>query len=220
MSDDNPERHHGPELWTERQATEYLRLRWTGRDATRAALKAGVAGAPIRVRNALLYRADEVRAALDRTAHPCEIAARVDRPVFVARMAPREADPESSWRTWRGADVLAPRNEQVDAARAWWHLGDRLYALVRALASAKGMPFVVTCGGIVVLGAEIVGMDRELEAEGMAISRARRDQASSRQPYTRLASAFVLREPGPWFEGQYGRRWKTGAGGPFRVVGR
>ena len=132
------------ELWTERQATEYLRLRWTGRDATRSALKAGIAGAPVRVRNALLYRADDVRAALDRTADPCEIAARVDTPVFVARMAPRAADPESSWRTWRGADVLAPRAEQVDAARAWWHLGERLYVLVRAVASAKGMPFVVT----------------------------------------------------------------------------
>ena len=210
------------DLWTERQATEFLRLRWTGRDATRSALKAGIAGRPIRVRNSLLYRADDVLAAYERTREPCEIGVRVDRPTFVARVAPRMPDPESSWRSWRGADVLAPVAEQRDAARGWWHLGDRTYVLTRAIGRAKGMPFVVTCGGIVVLGAEISGVDTSLDEEGLAISDARRDargkEASSRRPYTRLASAFTLIDPGPWFDNQYGRRWLTGAGGPFRIV--
>ena len=61
------------ELWTERQATQYLQRMHIGRDAARSALKAGVAGAPIEVRNSLLYHADEVKAVLDRADEPCQI---------------------------------------------------------------------------------------------------------------------------------------------------
>jgi hypothetical protein len=203
------------ELWTERQATQYLQHPLTGRDAARSALKAGIAGAPVKVRNALLYDADRVREALERTYDPCRIRVRTSRPVFVARVAPRTPDPETSWRAWRGADTLAPVDEQRDAARAWWHLGDRMWALVGGVGEVKGMPFVVTCGGFIVLGAELRGIDRSLTQEGVAISRSRR--ATSRQAYTRLACAFVLDDPGPWFDGQLGKRWSTGAGGPFRV---
>jgi len=47
------------------------------------------------------------------------------------------------------ADVLAPREEQLDAARAWWHLGFRLEVLTRAVGQAKGVPFVVTSRSVV-----------------------------------------------------------------------
>lgn len=206
------------ELWTERQATQHLQRMHLGRDAARSALKAGVAGAPIIVRNSLLYRADAVRAAFDRADEPCQVRVRSERPVFVARVGPRSPDSESSWRSWRGADVLAPVAEQRDAARGWWHLGDRMYALVRGVGEVKGMPFVVTCGGLVVLGAEITGIDEALVDEGVCTSRSRRAASRQGRRYTRLASAFTLTDPGPWFEGQYGRRFSTGAGGPFRVL--
>ena len=114
--------------------------------------------------------------------------------------------------------MLAPVQEQRDAARGWWHLGDRIHVLIRAVGAVKGMPFVATCGGLVVLGAEITGMDQGLVEEGGHISEEREGAASQRQRYTRLASAFTLADPGPWFDGQYGRRWLTGAGGPFRLI--
>jgi hypothetical protein len=204
------------ELWTERQATEYLqRHPLTGRDAARSALKAGIAGAPVQVRSALLYDADRVREAFERTYDPCRIRERTDRPIFVARVAPRTPDPNTSWRGWRGADALAPMEEQRDAARAWWHLGARMWALVGGVGEVKGMPFVVTCGGFIVLGAELRGIDGALAPEGATISRARR--ATAKHAYSRRACAFVLDDPGPWFDGQYGKRWSTGPGGPFRV---
>ena len=142
------------ELWTERQATQYLeRHPLTGRDAARSALKAGIAGAPVQVRNALLYDADRVREAFARTDDPCRIRLRTTRPIFVARVAPRTADLETS---------------------------------------------------------------RTPQPEGVTISRSRRAAARQRS-YTRLACAFLLDDPGPWFDGQYGKRWSTGPGGPFRV---
>ena len=204
------------ELWTERQATQHLQQHpLTGRDAARSALKAGIAGAPVRIRNVLLYDADRVREAYERTHDPCRILVRTDRPVFVARLAPRAIDPDTSWRSWRGADMLAPMVEQRDAARAWWHLGVRMWALVGGVGEVLGMPFVVTCGGFIVMGAELRGIDNDLAPEGRTISRARR--ATAKQAYSRLACGFVLDDPGPWFDGQLGKRLSTGAGGPFRV---
>lgn len=206
------------ELWTERQATRHLAVPGVGRDGARSALKAGVAGRPLEVSNALLYDADAVRGALGRMDPPCELRLRTRRPIFVARVCPRIADVESGWRSWRGADVLAPRPEQLDAARGWWHLGERTRRLVRILGPERGVPFVVTCGGIVVLGAEITGIDQDLVAEGTAMSEARRSSSRQGSSYSRLARAFVLDDPGAWFDGQLGRRFTLGPGGPFRVV--
>ena len=206
------------ELWTERAATHHLAVPGIGRDAARSALKAGVAGRPRRVGSALAYEADAVREALRRMDPPCEIRVRTSRPIFVARVAPRMPDLSSAWRTWRGADVLAPREEQLDAARAWWHLGFRLEVLTRAVGQAKGVPFVVTCGGVVVLGAEIVDLDRDLDGEGNQMSEARRHASRQGPAYTRRAVAFTLGAPGAWFDGQYGRRFATGPGGPFRLI--
>jgi hypothetical protein len=149
-----------------------------------------------------------VREVLHRMDPPCEIRARTSRPIFVARVAPRTPDVASDWRTWRGADVLAPREEQLDAVRAWWHLGFRMEVLTGAVGRAKGVPFVVTCGGLVVLGAEIVDLDEEL----------RKPPSRQGAGYTRRAVAFTLDAPGAWFDGQYGRRFSTGAGGPFRLI--
>ncbi|MCW2738129.1 hypothetical protein [Nocardioides sp.] len=106
------------ELWTERQATAHLMVPGVRRDAARSALKAGVAGRPLQVRNALLYDAEAVRAVLGRMEAPCEIQVRTGRPIFVARVAPRMPDPDNPWRSWRGADVLAPRPEQLAAVRS------------------------------------------------------------------------------------------------------
>ncbi|WP_210650076.1 hypothetical protein [Nocardioides sp. SYSU D00065] len=206
------------ELWTERQATRHLMVPGIGRDAARSALKAGVAGRPVEVSTGLLYDAREVRDVLDRMDPPCEIRQRTSRPVFVARVAPREPDERTPWRSWRGADVLAPRAEQLDAARAWWHLGARMDALIGGVGSAKGVPFVVTCGGIIVLGAEIRGVDHAVAAAGLEMSSARRSASPLGESYSRNARAFVLGDPGPWFDGQDGRRFGTGPGGPFRVV--
>ena len=106
----------------------------------------------MRVRNALLYEADAVRGVLERMDPPCEIVLRSGRPIFVARVASCTPDPEASWRSWRGAGVLAPRSEQIDAVRGWWHLGERMENLLRGVGRYKGVPFVVTCAGLVVLG--------------------------------------------------------------------
>lgn len=206
------------ELWTERQATAYLMVPGIRRESARSALKAGVAGRPVRVRNALLYEAGAVRDVLNRMDPPCEIHVRTSRPIFVARVAPRMPDPDSPWRSWRGADVLAPRLEQLDAVRGWWHLGFRLEALLRGVGRHKGVPFVGTCGGIVVLGAEIVDIDTSLDEAGIAVSEVRAAAHSRGPAYTRLARAFVLGDPGSWFDEQSGRRFSTGAGGPFRLV--
>lgn len=206
------------ELWTERQAGQHLQRMHLGRDAARSALKAGVAGAPIEVRSGLLYDAAAVRAVFDAADEPCQVRVRTDRPIFVARVGPRRPDPQNSFRSWQGADVLAPLAEQRDAVRAWWHLGDRIYALVRGVGEVKGMPFVATFGGLVVLGAEITGIDAALLDEGVRVSRARRAAWRQGAAYTRLASAFTLTDPGPWFDDQLGRRFSTGPGGPFRLV--
>ncbi|WP_322921079.1 hypothetical protein [Nocardioides renjunii] len=206
------------ELWTERQATRHLMVPGVGRDAARSALKANVAGRPLSAGGTLLYDARAVCAVLDRMDPPCEIRQRTGRPIFVARVAPRTPDPASSWRTWRGADVLAPRPQQLDAVRGWWHLGFRLEALLRGVGQYKGVPFVATCGGIVVLGAEIRGIDAALADEGAALSEARIASSPPGSDYTRRAYAFVLDEPGAWFDGQRGRRFTTGAGGPFRLL--
>jgi hypothetical protein len=125
------------ELWTERQATRRLAIPGIGRDAARSALKAGVAGRPVEVGAVLAYDADAVRAALERLGPVCEIRRRTFRPIFVARVAPRTPEPESHWRTWRGADVLAPRSEQLDAVRGWWHLGERMDTLTRGISVAR-----------------------------------------------------------------------------------
>ena len=177
-----------------------------------------MAGRPLQVRNALLYDADQVRAVLERMDPPCEIRLRTGRPIFVARVAPRTPDPDASWRSWRGADVLAPRTEQLDAVRGWWHLGFRLEALLGGVGRLKGVPFVGTCGGIVVLGAEILDVDDSLDDEAAPITERRRSAAQHGPTYTRRARAFVLGDAGRWFDGQLGRRFSTGAGGPFRLV--
>lgn len=206
------------EWWTQRQATEHLQRLHLGRDAMRSALRAGVAGAPVRVRNGLLYRAADVRAAFDRAGEPCQILVRTELPVFVARIAPRQPDPGSTWRAWRGADLSAPVLEQRDAARAWWFLGARVAALASGIGRAMGMPFVVTCGGIIAMGAEITGLDASLEVESTELSRQRLARAREPSTYSRDATAFTLRDPGHWFDDQAGRRWSTGAGGPFRLI--
>ncbi len=131
------------ELWTERQATAHIAVPGVGRDAARSALKAGVAGRPVRVRNALLYEADAVLGVLERMDPPCEIVLRSGRPIFVARIASRTPDPDASWRSWRGADVLAPRSEQIDAVRGWWHLGERMENLLGGVGRYRGVPFVL-----------------------------------------------------------------------------
>ena len=82
----------------------------------------------------------------------------------------------------------------------------------------KGVPFVGTCGGLVVLGAEILDIDRELVTEGEPITELRRSASRGRHRYSRRACAFVLGDPGPWFDDQLGRRFTTGPGGPFRLL--
>ncbi len=206
------------ELWTERQATAHLMVPGVRRDAARSALKAGVAGQPLQVSNALLYEAEGVREVLGRMDPPCEIRTRTSRPIFVARVAPRQVDPDSTWRSWRGADVLAPRSEQLDAVRGWWHLGFRLEALLRGVGRLRGVPLVGTCGGIVVLGAEILDIDDDLIEAGAALTEVRSTSSRRGPAYTRRARAFVLGDAGPWFDDQAGRRFTTGAGGPFRLV--
>ena len=164
------ERVETPELLTERQAVQRLAIGGIWRDAARSALKAGIAGRPVRVSNHLLYDAAAVQGALERMSPSCELRVRTSRPIFVARVAPRTPDPESTWRSWRGADVLAPVPEQRDAARAWWHLGYRARIIAEAIGEVKGVPFVVTCGGFVVMGADIIGLDEELDEEGEALT--------------------------------------------------
>ena len=86
------------------------------------------------------------------------------------------------------------------------------------MGQAKGVPFVVTCGGVVVLGAEIVDLDRDLDGEGNQMSKARRHASRQGPAYTRRAVAFTLGAPGAWFDGRYGRRFAPGPGGPFQLI--
>ncbi|MCW2738130.1 hypothetical protein [Nocardioides sp.] len=90
--------------------------------------------------------------------------------------------------------------------------------LLGAVGRRKGVPFVATCGGIVVLGAEILDIDESLDDAGGALSDVRRSASLAGPRYTRRARAFVLGDPGRWFDDQAGRRFMTGAGGPFRLL--
>lgn len=204
-------------MMTAREASERLGSLALGREPARRALLAGVAGPGIRTRGALLYEAAEVHAAVERALDPPISGWADGAATFVGRVAPRTPEPDSTWRTWRGADLTAPAGEQRDAVRAWWHLSIWTQVWIGSMSRKKGFfPFIATVSGFVAVGADIVSLDQSLDGEADRIMRAKPRARPSYRPA--LPTAFVLREPGAWFEPLRGRLLGTGPGGPFSII--
>ena len=200
------------ERWVSaREAAEMVgQVCGTDRETGRRVLKAGVAGEPVRTRSAHLYPAAAVEALADRARHPVGLG-EVDPlcldGVFVARLSPRRPDPGCVWRTWRGADMSAPEDEQRRAASAWWRISlvNRIRSSVY-LEQRCFLPFLGTVGGFVVLGADIVGVDRyQGEIRG-------RERGGG---WSGVWCRFHLQAPGAWFDAFRGGRLEGPTGGPW-----
>ena len=186
---------------TGRQAAEQLGALGLDRESARKALLAGVAGPATRAGTTVLYDADRVgelasgeHRRIDRLEVE-ELPEACRRGMVVVRLTPRRPDPGPE-RAWQGADLLAPREEQLDAARMWFRMSPWTRVLIRHRAGTgggAGVPFVATVGTLVVLGADITGVDAG---------------------YPRGA-ALRLAEPGEWFETWRGARFEEG-----RAAGR
>ena len=179
---------------TGREAAECLAALGIERESARRALAAGVAGAGVRTRAAVLYDRARVESLVDRAQVPLDHRDVDDLPAacrggtLVVRLSPRRPDDGSS-RSWQGADTTAPREEQWDAARMWFRMSPWTRVLLRSRASTgRPAPFVATVGGFVVLGADVLGVD--VEARGTSLR---------------------LGEPGDWFECWREGRFEGGA---------
>lgn len=176
-----------------REAVELL-TRGTGLSPRlcRAPLAAGLAGSPMRLRNSHLYlreRVEEIASWPQVTADalPCR--------AFVARLGSR-TPMEDADRGWMGADVTAPRAEQLDAARMWWRFSSGSANELAALLAAHGeVPLIGTVGGWVAVVAAIVDVP-VWSPEG-------------------LASFPVRAEPPSWAPGVANHRLASGPGGPW-----
>lgn len=205
------------EMMTGREAAECLGRLSLGREPARRALLAGVAGPGIRTRGTLLYEATEVHAAVERALDPPVPGWADGAATFVGRVAPRTPEPDGSWRAWRGADLTAPAGEQRDAVRAWWHLSIWTRVWIGSRSRLHGFfPFIATVSGFVAVGADIVSLDQSLDGEAAGMLRAKPRARPSYRPA--MPTAFVLREPGTWFDPLRGRRLGTGPGGPFSII--
>ncbi len=171
-------------LLSERAACERLRGVGLGRRHGQRVLASGLAGAPIRLPSAVLYPAHRVDQLLTwRPLDGDELDAACPGGVFIGR---------------RALDPTVPAACRIDEAGEGWSLDlfSRVWILHR-VDQHGSLPFVVTVGGFVALGADIVGLRT----------------TAQRQP------ALELREPGAWFGALQQRRLVTGAGPTYLIRG-
>lgn len=103
--------------------------------------------------------------------HLAEVGVRAPKAVILRQI---DAQPTSgpAGRTWYGFDMRAElsenpakRAEQTDASRMVWKVNAANLSLVRSLVPGQSLPMVITAGGLVVAGREIVGVDEAVTAE-------------------------------------------------------
>lgn len=126
-----------------------------------------------RAGGAHLVEERSVRAVIDRARRPPVLAPDLEEAerhgVFVARLGPRREAPEDDWRSWRGADLTAPPEEQRLGAAGWWSINPLARAGFRGLAGLGVLqPFVAVVAGIAVVGAEVVGLVQDPESSRAA----------------------------------------------------
>jgi hypothetical protein len=171
-------------LISQRGAAELLADSGVARRQARQVLAAGLAGPPVRAAGALLYERDRVRELARR---PRASAALVD-----------EACPWGLFVARRFVDVTQAVAVQREAASDGWDFSIWTSVWLRFHIQQEGfMPFVVTVGSFVALGADL------------------RECRTSRAGGFRVA----LEEPGPWFAALRGHRVALGPGRPWVVLG-
>jgi hypothetical protein len=84
--------------------------------------------------------------------------------MFVGRVGPRKevptADRKPDTRTWQGADLSAPVEEQRDGVRMYWRIAPLSRLCMEQLVRRRGfVPFVATVSGFVVVGGDITGLE-------------------------------------------------------------
>ncbi|WP_181313108.1 hypothetical protein [Nocardioides campestrisoli] len=197
------------ETWSQREACEVLGARCgMDRETARRVLRAGLAGAGVRLRGTVLYEAAEVEALARRPLLDLGLPRVCHRGTFVARLgARRTVPPERRLRgpdglpqTWRGADLAAAPAEQLRAASGPWRLSPLARVRLTSMVQRQGfVPFVATTGGFVLLGGDLV-----------AARAAEPGRSSS-------ATMLALADPGDWFDAWRRGRLLTGPGGPWQM---
>lgn len=169
----------GVMLISAREATYVLASIGLDREATRRVLRAGLAGPAQLVGGTHVFDGQRVSALAARQ----PVATAGAPTTFVARVSPRQ-----------GLDVTASFEDQVAAVRRGWPMSRIGPIVLRHAIELDGpMPFVATVGGLVAMGADIVGVAFDSD---------------------RIA-ALDLRAPGPWFDLFRERRLPTGPGHPW-----
>lgn len=185
-----------------REAAGLLSEIGINRESARTALAAGLAGEVRRAGGAHLVEECSVRAVIARAAQQPRpgpaLAEALHEGIFTARLGPRRETPDEEWRSWRGADLTRPLEEQLLGAAGWWSISWITRAGYAGLAGAGYLlPFVGVVAGIAVVGAEVTGIIRD-----PATPRGRRCR-------------FELRPAGPWYDELRGRQLLTSPGPPW-----
>lgn len=166
-------------LSSRQAAVEFARV-GLARDQARQVLATGLAGPGVRTASALLYDEAKIHELRRRpTVRSTGLDPRCRDGMFVTR--------------GRHLDCSAPRREQLAAVGGGWWLSPFTVVLLETRAErGRPVPFIVTVGGFVLLGAEIRGVRG-----------------------TTKAATLDLADPGPWFDALRDRRIETGRGGPW-----
>lgn len=124
--------------------------------------------------------------------------------VVVLRQIDAQPTAGPAGRTWYGFDMAAEMSEdaavragQTDASRMVWKVSSSNLALVRSLAPGQTLPLVITVGGLVVAGREIIGVDEAVTAEVGDLV------------------AFEVQDAGPWLEAVKFSWLNSGPGQPI-----
>lgn len=132
-----------------------------------------------------------------------EVGVRAPKAVILRQI---DAQPTVSpaGRSWYGFDMAAEMSEnaavragQTDASRMVWKVSSSNLALVRSLAPGQTLPLVITVGGLVVAGREIIGVDEAITAEVGELV------------------AFEVQDAGPWLESVRFTWLSSGPGQPI-----
>lgn len=170
-----------PDLITTREAIDFLQPLGIGRESTRKALHGGLAGPPVVTSWAHLWDRDRLRALPNRPrVEVDDLAPELDRGIFVARMGNTAIAPAGPWSTSLWLRIL-------------WELTIKEQGFV---------PLVVTLGGFVVDGANIIAVH---ESERLAGQRGEAGHFGQR-------TTFTLDAPGAWFAAFREHRLSTGSG--------
>jgi hypothetical protein len=185
---------------TGREAGRALSALGVDRESARRALLAGVAGPGHRLGGLLLYESERVEKLISRASalsglDSCALDPICQRGIFTARVGPRKEE-ASTDRAWKGADMTAPMSDQLDGVRMWWQMSSFTRVMLKLKVEQDGyFPFLATVAGFVVVGADIVGLERA-RPEG---------------------TAFCLREPSSWFDTLRHARLPVTRGGPWQL---